>query len=388
MSRQRIAMFERLTRQYLNSNTKWAAKFGEELSRLRAAEREVMEKKIERLVDEVKRTSGNLRGRNATTEREAGMSEQTDHIDIMELDDDAFETRLAQIDEQLEDNKENDGDENEFKALLEQRTEVRQQQQAATKERDTRQKSSRDNLKKLAYEATILEAKLAEGLSPEEEVEARARQAYVADRRATLEAGLPFAGVPTEKLEGNLEALELEREELWARLKAAEDNQGLRPAHYRKVRREYEALAERQATLRTELQTRELQGVNKELAHRAAVRHAERELRAEDAKAISEADENRRGTRAEDLAESFEARLELRIPVVEQRLWRQAEVSVGRALMGPGKAVEPLASAREDKLREDERAIEQERIRQEQAQQRQRRVQPRSWPIGAERGSR
>lgn len=47
-------MFERLTRQYLNSNTKWAAKVGEELSRLRAAEREVMEKKIERLVDEVK----------------------------------------------------------------------------------------------------------------------------------------------------------------------------------------------------------------------------------------------------------------------------------------------------------------------------------------------
>lgn len=54
MTRQRIEMYERLTRQYLHSNPKWAAKFGEELSRLRAAEREATEKQIDRLVDDVR----------------------------------------------------------------------------------------------------------------------------------------------------------------------------------------------------------------------------------------------------------------------------------------------------------------------------------------------
>lgn len=112
------------------------------------------------------------------------------------------------------------------------------------------------------------------------------------------------------------------------------------------------------------------------MAHRAAVRDAERELRAEDAKTISEADEARRGTKSEDLAESFAARLALRIPEVEQRLWKQAEENVVRAYRFPG-GVE-VGNAEVNKLREAERKIEerieQERIKEEQASQRPRHV--------------
>jgi hypothetical protein len=196
-----------------------------------------------------------------------------------------------------------------------------------------------------------------------------------------LETGLPFAGISTGKLEGHLEAVELQREVLWSELRAAEDNKGSRPAHYRKVKGDYEALAEKQATLRTELQSRELQEMNKVLGRQAAERHAERELRAEDEKAISEADERRRGTKKEDLAETFAARLSLRIPVVEQRLWRTAEQNVAHALVSPSQAVEAGRPVRDRKLREDEAKIE-ERIKHEQANQR-RRLIPRGWTFPA-----
>lgn len=54
MPNPRIEMFERLTRQYLESNPRLAARFGEQLSRLRAAERAEMEQRTDRLVAEVK----------------------------------------------------------------------------------------------------------------------------------------------------------------------------------------------------------------------------------------------------------------------------------------------------------------------------------------------
>ena len=246
------------------------------------------------------------------------------------------------------------------------------------KERDARTQSDRDDLKELAAEARALEAKLAAGLTPDDEAEVRARQAFVADRRATLEAGLPFAGLPTGKLEGDLEEYELQREVLWSQLKMAEDDQGLRPAYYRKVKRDFEALADKQATLRTELSNRKLQEANKELAHQAAVRHAERELRAEDKKTISEAEPGRRGTRTEDLQETFAARLALRIPVVEQQLWRTAEQNVSHTLLFPTTAVEAGRPVRDRKLREDEAKIE-ERIKHEQR----RRLVPRGWTFPA-----
>lgn len=54
MSKQRIAVLERLARQYLKSNPKWAAQWGEELSRLRAAERKATNARMERVMGEVR----------------------------------------------------------------------------------------------------------------------------------------------------------------------------------------------------------------------------------------------------------------------------------------------------------------------------------------------
>lgn len=296
-------------------------------------------------------------------------AEQTDDIDIMELDDDAFETRLAQIEEQLEDNKENDGDVDEHKALLDQRTEVRQQQQAATKERDTRQKGLREALKDIRAEATRIETKLATELTPDDEAELRARREYIADRRVTLEASMPFAGIPNDTLEARIEENEYQRDEVRDALDKIHSPGSKPNAHARRLQAELKALDEGRRALSVELETRRLQGANKELAHRAAVRDAERELRAEDAKAISEADEARRGTKTEDLAETFAARLALRIPEVEQRLWQQAERNVVSAFGHPYGGVEAGGGTRAKKMREDQAKLDEWRQRYEQASQ-------------------
>jgi hypothetical protein len=300
------------------------------------------------------------------------MSEQ---IEVIDMDDEAFEAHIAELDAKIEDNEANDGDVDEFKALLEKKSEVSKQRDDAKKDRDTRQQSHRDDLKQVAAEATTLEAKLAAGLAPDDEADVLARLAFVEDRRATLETGLPFAGISTGKLEGDLEAVELQREVLWSELRAAEDNKGSRPAHYRKVKGDYEALAEKQATLRTELQSRELQEMNKVLGRQAAERHAERMLRAEDAQAVNEADEGRKETKREDLAESYAARLSLRIPIVEQQLWRKAEENVAHALVSPSGGVEPGYAGKNQKIRNDEKKIE-ERIEHEHQR---RRLIPRGW---------
>ena len=184
------------------------------------------------------------------------------------------------------------------------KTEARQQQQTATKERDTRQRGVREPLTGIRAEATRLETKLATELTPDEEAELRARQEYVADRRAMLEASLPFAGIPTDTLEARIEEAEYQREELRDALDKIHSPGSKPSAHARRLQAELKTLDEGRRALSVELQTRELQGANKELAHRAAVRDSERELRAEDAKAISEADEARRGTKTEDLAET------------------------------------------------------------------------------------
>jgi hypothetical protein len=276
----------------------------------------------------------------------------------------------------LEKNKSDDGEVEEHKALLDERTEVRKQRDEAKTQRETRQKGVREALTDYRAEATRLETKLAASdLDPADEADLRARYAFVVDRRSTLEAGLPFAGIQTEKLKGDLEAVELQREVLWSELKAAEDNKVSRPAHYRKVEREFNALADRQATLRTELQSRELQEMNKVLGYQAAVRHAERMLRAEDAQAVNEADEGRKETKREDLAESYAARLSLRIPIVEQQLWRKAEENVAHALVSPSGGVEPGYAGKNQKIRNDEKKIE-ERIEHEHQR---RRLIPRGW---------
>lgn len=64
-----------------------------------------------------------------------------------------------------------------------------------------------------------------------------------------------------------------------------------------------------------------MQQRNQTLAHAAAERHAERELRAEDAKAIREAEEDwQRVKLTKEQTESFATRVKERIPAVEKRL--------------------------------------------------------------------
>jgi hypothetical protein len=48
-----MVALEKLAREYLDTKPEWAAVWGEELSRLRAAEREAMRKQVNRVFDEI-----------------------------------------------------------------------------------------------------------------------------------------------------------------------------------------------------------------------------------------------------------------------------------------------------------------------------------------------
>jgi len=152
---------------------------------------------------------------------------------------------IAELDAKIEDNQENDGDEDEFKALLEQRTEAREQRDEAKEARKTRQSGMRGILQGFNRESIQIQAKLAES-DLDEGIEAalRARQEYVADRRAMLEASLPFAGIPNDKLEEQLEEAEYQREELRAKLDQALAPGGKPSAHARRFMAELQALDE------------------------------------------------------------------------------------------------------------------------------------------------
>lgn len=65
-------------------------------------------------------------------------------------------------------------------------------------------------------------------------------------------------------------------------------------------------------------------------------------------------------------AESFEARLKERIPVVEKRLWREAEENVTRSIMF-NDGVEVGWRGRDKKMREDQAKLAEWRERYEQA---------------------
>jgi hypothetical protein len=77
----------------------------------------------------------------------------TEQLDIMDMDDAAFDAHLAELDAKLKDNEENDGEPAEFTELLKKKSAVSKQRAHAKKERDTRQKSSRDTLKAFDAEA-------------------------------------------------------------------------------------------------------------------------------------------------------------------------------------------------------------------------------------------
>jgi hypothetical protein len=278
--------------------------------------------------------------------------------EIVDMTDAEYAAYIGQIDEKMKDNYDNDGDEDEYSELVGEKYAAKKQHEDAKKERDTRQKSERETLKAYDKEAAALEAKLAEGPGPEDdEAEIRARQAYVETRRSELTASLPFAGISTSTLEKRFEDAEYDREEVRAKLDQALAPGGKPSAHARRFQAELDAIDQNRQALSVEMGTRRMQEANKELAHAAAIRHAERELRAEDARAISEADPARRGTRTEDLAESFAARLSLRIPETEKRLLKEAEANVVRALADPGGAVDVGWRKHADKLRAEEAKI-------------------------------
>lgn len=96
---------------------------------------------------------------------------------------------------------------------------------------------------------------------------------------------------------------------------------------------------------------------------------AERELRAEDAKAIGEAEEEwQRAKLTKEQTESFAARVKERTPTVEKRLLREAEENVTRAFMFDG-GVEVGWRDRDKKIREDQAKLAEWRERYEQATQ-------------------
>jgi hypothetical protein len=82
-----------------------------------------------------------------------------------------------------------------------------------------------------------------------------------------------------------LEDAEYSHEELRDKFDQALAPGGAPSAHARRFRAELDALDQGRWALQRELQTRAMQQRNQTLAHAAAERHAERELRAEDATA-------------------------------------------------------------------------------------------------------
>ena len=124
-------------------------------------------------------------------------------------------------------------------------------------------------------------------------------------------------------------------------LKAAVADRAHSPATARKLEREFEALAQDAAGLRTELQNRVLAEANALGYRNRAEKIAEREIDEQDQEALAGLEDWRRGKAAEQLADSRARRIEQHAEVVHERLWEQAEAKVGARLLNPGTGAEP-----------------------------------------------
>ena len=194
-----------------------------------------------------------------------------------------------------------------------------------------------NDVKDLTKELEELESAIAEpDLAATDQVKLRERHAFVAATLADLERSAPYTEHDTEALQAQRDAGELEREDKRLELDAAIANRGVNSALARKLTRELDEITKREAGLREELNSREMQQANAELAsHRAAV-VAERELRAEDQTALEGLQDWRRDKAAEALRDSFDDRLAQRVEPTKQRLIDEAEEKVGaRLLFGP-----------------------------------------------------
>ena len=120
-----------------------------------------------------------------------------------------------------------------------------------------------NTIEHLTNEVQQLEQALAQpDLNPTTEVAMRERHALASARLADLESRADYAEVSTEDLQGLLEDAELRREELYPQLQTALQDRANRPALARKLERDYNDLAQSQAGLRSELDTRQFQEAN------------------------------------------------------------------------------------------------------------------------------
>ena len=216
-------------------------------------------------------------------------------------------------------------------------------------------------IKELAAERTRLEDELSKpDLDVEDEVEKKARLAFVTARVAEVEASLPFAETKTSDLEAQAEEAEERRDDArdaWEQALAVARASGRSApsAKARRLKREFDEATEHKAQIDAEVRRRGMAELNRQgFAGRAAV-HAERQLRSEDARALEQAKDWRRGRLQEQLAESFASRLAERSAKIEKQMWADAEVEVGRSLLllPPG----PSLSER-DRQRETEAKLE------------------------------
>ena len=189
----------------------------------------------------------------------------------------------------------------------------------------------------LSNEVQQLEQALAQSdLDPVAQVAMRERHALVSTRLADLESRAEFAEVSSEDLRGLLEDGELRREELFPELQAALADRVTRPALARKLQREYDDLAQNQAGLRAELDTRQFQEVNDILSRNRASVVAEREIDQADGEALEGLETWRREKAREQLAISRDRRIEKHTALVHERLLTDADAKVGAQLLMPG----------------------------------------------------
>ena len=155
--------------------------------------------------------------------------------------------------------------------------------------------------------------------------------------RTNLESRTEYAEVSTEDLHSLLEDSGLRGEELFPQLQAALADRANRPALARKMQREYNDLAQNQAGLGSELDTRRFREANEVLARHRAEVVAEREIRQADEEAQSGLqDDWRRGKAQERLAETFDGRVAKHTGIVHERLLMEADAKVGAQLLMPG----------------------------------------------------
>jgi hypothetical protein len=130
-----------------------------------------------------------------------------------------------------------------------------------------------------------------------------------------------------------LEEAELRREELYPQVKAALEDRTRRPALARKLEREYQELAQHEAGLRTEAQNRVLAEANFLGFKQRAEKVAAREIDEQDKEALAGLEGWQRGKAEEELAESRDERIASRAEAVHERLWADAERSIGAEML-------------------------------------------------------